>query len=139
MIDDSVAERPRRVVVGVDGSLGSMQALRRAVAEASVLAWTPPGGEGAYRSPPCPLLLDEWRAEHARRLKTTWNEALGGVPEDLTVHLLVIRGDAGRVLVELADRVDDLLVVGAGRRRPCDGSCVLPRSVTVSPAPAAAR
>ncbi|HET6503484.1 MAG TPA: universal stress protein [Amycolatopsis sp.] len=119
-----VDEGVRRVVVGVDGSLGSLQALRRAVTEArlrdrevwSVLAWSPPGGEAAYRRSPCPPLLREWRDEQLRRLRQAWDEALGGVPGDLDVSLWVVRGHPGRVLVEFAGHPDDLLLVGTGRR-----------------------
>lgn len=115
----------RRVIVGVDGSVGSLRALRRAVAEArlrdavvySVFAWVPPGGEGMNRRVPCPPSLTRaWRDDATQRLTTAWEEALGGVPSDLEVWLLAVRGRAGDVLVGLADRPDDLLVVGAGRR-----------------------
>lgn len=114
----------RRVVVGVDGSAGSLHALRYAVAEArtheaaicSVLAWTPPGGEGVDRRAPIGRLWRVWSDNAERRLRTAWNEALGGVPEDLRVTMLVMCGRAGRVLVAVADHDDDLLVVGAGAR-----------------------
>jgi len=54
----------RRIIVGVHGSLGSMQALRWAAEEARgrqvplvpVIAWVPPGGDLAERSHPSPLL-----------------------------------------------------------------------------------
>ena len=118
----------RRVVVGVDGSVGSLAALRRAVREArlrdapllSVLAWVPPGGNGTGgRRVPCPPeLLAEWRKDARRRLRAAWEQAVGGVPADLVGELLTLRGPAGAVLVDLAGQPDVLLVVGAGRPAP---------------------
>ena len=113
-----------RVVVGVDGSVGSVRALRRAVAEArardaallAVLAWTPPGGEDSARRFPCPRLEQHWQHQASRRLRAAWEDALGGVPPDLVVRSLTVRGPAGRALVWAADREDDLLVVGTGPR-----------------------
>src|SRR5256885_10839341 len=65
----------RRVVVGVDGSLGSLQALRYAADEArercvplvAVIAWVPPGGDAAERSRPSPYLRRVWREEARKR------------------------------------------------------------------------
>ncbi|MEY9875554.1 nucleotide-binding universal stress UspA family protein [Streptacidiphilus sp. MAP12-33] len=113
-----------RVVVGVSGTPTSLQALRAAAAEArrsrsqlvAVLAWTPPGGEISYRRAPCPPLLRIWEDEAAWRLRNSFDEALGGVPQDLPVELVSIRAEAGSALVHVADRADDLLVVGAGPR-----------------------
>ncbi|WP_051943094.1 universal stress protein [Streptacidiphilus rugosus] len=113
-----------RVVVGVSGTPTSLQALRVAVTEArkagsrlsAVLAWTPPGGELGYRRAPCPPLLRIWEDTAEWPLRNSFDEALGGVPTDLPVELVVIRGDAAESLVELADGADDLLVVGAGAR-----------------------
>lgn len=120
----AVAENQGRVVVGVSGSLGSLAALRRAAAEArssgrvllAVLAWTPPGGETGYRRAPCPQLAKVWEDGAVQTLCTAFEEGLGGRPSDLRLQPLVVRAEAGRVLCELADRPDDLLVVGAGRR-----------------------
>lgn len=117
----------RRVVVGVDGSVGSIAALRRAVSEArsreatlvSVFAWAPPGGNGVGRRAPCPPeLLAIWRRGARERLRDTWQQALGGVPDDLPVQEFMPRGQAGPVLVDVAGRAGDLLVVGAGRPGP---------------------
>jgi nucleotide-binding universal stress UspA family protein len=121
---DSVADARRRVIVGVHGSTGSLQALRRAVVEArlrdaavwSVIAWQPPGGEGNPRGMPCPpSLVRIWQDEAARRLTTSWHEALGGVPADITAHLVAVRGKPGEALLSVADAEEDLIVVGAGR------------------------
>lgn len=113
-----------RVVVGVSGSLGSLTALHRAAAEArrtgavllAVLAWEPPGGEFAYRRSPCPPLLREWQDRARRQLVEAVDAAFGGLPERLPMRALVVRGPAGWALTQVADRPDDLLVVGAGRR-----------------------
>ena len=59
----------RRIVVGVHGSLGSLQALRRAADEAReqqvplvpVIAWVPPGGDMSERSHPSPYLRQAWQ------------------------------------------------------------------------------
>jgi nucleotide-binding universal stress UspA family protein len=113
----------RRVIVGVTGSIGNLQALRTAAAEArrreaalvAVHAWVPPGGELAERRFSVPELRQVWQDAAWRRLCDAFDAALGGLPSDLPMELVVMRGDAGRILV-LASREDDLLVVGAGRR-----------------------
>ncbi|MGD0704253.1 MAG: universal stress protein [Trebonia sp.] len=114
----------RRVVVGVHGSLGSLQALRAAADEARarqavlvpVIAWTPPGGDFAERSHPSPYLRRIWREAARQRLADAFEAALGGVPDDLPVQARVERGEAGPVLTDVADHRDDLLVIGTGRR-----------------------
>ena len=114
----------RRVIVGVDGSAGSLRALRRGVAEARlrtarlvvVLAWSAPGGEDLARRFPCGGLEKPWQAAAARRLRGAWDSAVGGIPADLVVRSLTVRGPAEQVLVRLADREDDLLIIGAGGR-----------------------
>lgn len=108
-----------RVVVGVHGTPGSLQALRFAVGHARafgatlipVIAWEPPGGESAGRRYP-PFLTEEWAEAAEQRLLTAFDEALGGAPQDLEVEPRVVRGRAGRVLVALADRDNDLLILG---------------------------
>ncbi|WUR95375.1 universal stress protein [Streptomyces sp. NBC_01262] len=114
----------RRIVVGVSGSLGSLAALHRAVDQArqsgaevlAVLAWEPVGGEFAYRRAPLPPLLAEGRRLAAEPLVTALDTALGWGWSEHRLDARIIRGAPGRVLVETADREDDLLVVGAGRR-----------------------
>ncbi|MGK4578947.1 universal stress protein [Kitasatospora sp. HPMI-4] len=113
-----------RVIVGVSGSLNSMTALHRAVDEARarqavlvpVLAWTPVGGERNYRAHPCPPLMRAWEAAAGARLERAFEEAFGGFPVGVRVEPLVIRGEAGPALVEIADRPGDLLVISTGRR-----------------------
>jgi nucleotide-binding universal stress UspA family protein len=116
----------RRIVVGVSGSPGSLQALRHAAALARahdaplvpVLAWTPPGGDLADRSHPSPYLRQVWRDAAWERLCEAFDLALGGVPADICCEPDVVRGDPGDVLVDVAYQPDDVLVIGAGRRGP---------------------
>jgi nucleotide-binding universal stress UspA family protein len=113
-----------RVVVGVDGTPGSLEALRFAVGQARlleatlipVLAWIPPGGEVAARRVPAPAYTQMLRKDAEQRLLRAFDEGLGGLPQDLQSEPWVIRGGAGPALVETANRGNDLLVVGAGRR-----------------------
>jgi len=114
----------RRIVVGVHGSLGSLQALRYAADEARarevplvpVIAWVPPGGDAGERGHPSPYLRRVWREAARNRLQAAFDEGLGGVPGDLCVEAHVERGETGPVLVDVADRPGDLLVIGTGRR-----------------------
>ncbi|MDF3287975.1 universal stress protein [Streptomyces silvisoli] len=114
----------KRVFVGVSGSTASSAALRRAVVEARrtnallvpVLAWTPPGGETAYRKHPVPALMREWQEAARKRLDTAFEESYGGYPSDLEILPMPVRFAPGPALVQLADDPDDLLVVGTGRR-----------------------
>jgi len=114
----------RRVIVGVTGSVGNLEALRSAAAEArrreaalvAVHAWVPPGGDLAERRWSVPELRQVWHDAAWRRLWDAFDGALGGLPADLPMEPVVVRGDAGRLLVRTASREDDLLVVGAGRR-----------------------
>ncbi|MDH6108558.1 nucleotide-binding universal stress UspA family protein [Kitasatospora sp. MAP12-15] len=119
-----MAEDTTRVVVGVSGSKGSAAVLRSALEEAArrdavlvpVLAWTPVGGEPAYRAHPCPPLAKIWAQAATDRLDAVLTEALGGRPAGVRIEPIVVRGEAGHVLAGVADGPDDLLMVGAGRR-----------------------
>ena len=114
----------RRVIVGVTGSVGNLEALRCAAAEArrreaalvAVHAWVPPGGDLAERRWSVPELRQVWQDAAWRRLWDAFDAALGGLPAELPMEPVVMRGDAGRILVRAASQEDDLLVVGAGRR-----------------------
>lgn len=113
----------RRVIVGASGSPGSLRALRHAedLARHSdatlipVLAWVPPGGDLAARQP-CPAMVRIWHEAAWQRLWNALEAAWGAVPADLSVQPVAQRGQPGPVLVGMAARPDDLLVVGAGRR-----------------------
>lgn len=114
-----------RIVVGVHGSLGSLQALRYAADEARdrgaplapVIAWIPPGGDMAERRSPSPYLRRVWRDAAQERLDTAFDDGLGGLPADLRVEPMVVRGDTGPVLAAVC-AAEDLLVIGPRRRSP---------------------
>ncbi|MED7947333.1 universal stress protein [Streptomyces sp. BE303] len=113
-----------RIVVGLSGSLGSLAALHRAVAEArrldaevlAVHCWTPVGGEFGYRRSPCPPLLTACRDAAAARLREALDQAFGGTPAGVRLRGVAVRGETGQALVRCADRPGDLLVLGAGSR-----------------------
>lgn len=112
-----------RVVVGVHGTPGSLQALRFAVGHAQafgailvpIIAWEPPGGDSAGRRYP-PFITESWADAAEQRLLNAFDEGLGGLPADLPVQPMVVRGHAGEVLVAAAGWDDDLLIVGMSRR-----------------------
>src|ERR1039457_3897307 len=114
-----------RVIVGVHGSLGSLQALRYAADEAwrrdvpllPVTAWVPPGGDLAERRHASPYLRKLWWDDAVKRQRAAFEAGLGGLfPAGLRVGAPVARGETGPVLVDTADQPDDLLIVGTGRR-----------------------
>ncbi|MEU5104918.1 MULTISPECIES: universal stress protein [unclassified Streptomyces] len=124
-MSESDAPWPARVVVGVSGSLGSHTALCRAAREARrrnaelwpVLAWEPPGGElGARRTAAASPCTVDWQRLARERLLAALDDVFGAAGPGVALHPLVARGAPGRALVEIADREDDVLVVGAGRR-----------------------
>ena len=112
---------PRRVVVGVSGSPGSLQALRVAVEQACaldatlmpVIVWEPPGGDSAARPYPH-YVTEEWADAAEARLLTAFEQGLGGLPTEAPTEPHVIRGRTARVLVAVADQPQDLLVIGIG-------------------------
>jgi hypothetical protein len=81
-----------------------------------VLTWVPPGGDRPDRLQPSGYLPQEWQEAARHRLRDALIAAWGHVPDDLLVQPLVARGEASRVLVDIASRPGDLLIVGAGRR-----------------------
>jgi nucleotide-binding universal stress UspA family protein len=103
------------VVIGLADSVTGLHALRRGVTEArrrgvavyAVRAW-----QGAAAE------LSTLAMRLARQAFVT---ALGGIPPDLEVHILVVEQAVGRALVGFADREDDLLVVGDSQRRIYSG------------------
>ncbi|MEV8554192.1 universal stress protein [Streptomyces glaucescens] len=114
-----------RVVVGVSGSLGSRTALARAAAEARrrraelwpVLVWEPPGGElSARRTTAAAVLAEDWERLARERLRTALSDVFGSPDPGLPGRTLLARGAPGPALVRIADRDDDVLVVGAGGR-----------------------
>jgi nucleotide-binding universal stress UspA family protein len=113
-----------RVIAGVSGSAGSLRALRYAASLVRlrggvlmpVLAWIPPGGDLADRRCPSSYLRETWRAAAAEQLSEAMELAMGGIPDDILLRPVVVRGEAGRALVATANEATDLLVIGAGRR-----------------------
>ncbi|MFF4528633.1 universal stress protein [Streptomyces sp. NPDC001407] len=112
----------RRVVVGVDGSAGSVAALRRAAGEARrhraalrpVLVYSSP--EGDYTDmlwPPDPEMARELAHKAHDDLMGACERA-GGLPDDVPCEPVVARGQVGPLLVEAATGDGDLLVVGSG-------------------------
>lgn len=120
----TVVSGVRRVVVGVSGSPGSLPALRYAEQGArrdealliAVHAWIPPGGEMAERRCPSVHLRKVWQDAAWMRLHEALSAAWGCVPADLDLRCVVVRGETGASLVDIASSADDLLVIGAGRR-----------------------
>jgi nucleotide-binding universal stress UspA family protein len=112
------------VIAGTGGSPGSLVALRYAefLARAHgavllpVLAWEPPGGDRAAQVQPAGGLIGVWREMACQRLGDALAAVWGEVPSDPRVRPHVERGPAGWVLVNIAGRPGDVLVVGAGRR-----------------------
>ncbi|MFJ6852285.1 universal stress protein [Streptomyces sp. NPDC091271] len=115
----------RRVVVGVSHAQSNLAPLRRAAAEArsggcelwAVLAWEPPGGGPGHGGLSGPPQSAEFRRSAGEQLLDALDAAFGSAGPDVPVRPLTVRGPAGRVLVEVAARDDDLLVVGRGPRR----------------------
>ena len=115
----------RRVVVGVHGSPGSLQALRYAADEARrrnvplvpVIVWLPSASmAGRRHAVPYLQLRTTWREHAWRQLRTAFEEGLGGIPADLQVEPRIEDGDTAPVLVAIASRPGDLLIIGTGRR-----------------------
>lgn len=114
-----------RVIAGTSGSPGSLRALRYAeimarahdAALIPVIAWAPPEGDrAAPRFHTSGGLRQVWQDMACRRLRDALIAVWGEVPDNPMVKPHVERGPAGWVLVNLACRPGDLLVVGAGRR-----------------------
>jgi nucleotide-binding universal stress UspA family protein len=113
-----------RVIVGTSGSPGSLQALRygERLARAHdavlipVLAWDLPGGNYAERVQPSGELRLVWRNLACHQLRDALLAVWGEAPNDPLLQPHIERGRPGWVLVNLACRPGDVLVVGAGRR-----------------------
>lgn len=118
-----MSETVERVVVGVDGSAGSVAALRLGAREAArhgavlcpVLAWSPPGGEAADAVNPAPAdVRAHWERAADTALRRSCEAALGQDPDGTRVRPRTVRADAGPALVALSRHDRDLLVMGAG-------------------------
>ncbi|WP_369382822.1 universal stress protein [Streptomyces sp. cg36] len=118
-----MSARVQRVIVGVDGSQGSLAALRQAAREAArhgaelcpVMAWSPPGGEARYAvHPAAPHQHRQWEQDARRRLSAACDTALGDIDAEVRVSSRVVRAGAGPTLVACSSRDTDMLVVGVG-------------------------
>jgi len=115
-----------RLIVGTSGSPGSLHALRygEVLARAHdavlipVIAWELPGGDRTHRIASSRELGQACRDLACQQLRDALMAVWGEVPDEPRVQPHVERGPAGWVLVNLACRPDDVLVVGAGRRGP---------------------
>lgn len=101
-----------RVVVGVSGSPESLHALRHAVElarqyEALLIAVN--AQQTGDRPGP------RWQQAAALILRDSFEEGLGGLPRDLECALLAAPGDPGPALLNVADRPNDILVIGAAQ------------------------
>ena len=77
----------------------------------------------AERRAPNPALRKIWQDAAWQRLRESIDAAWGGPPDDIAMWSAVVRGNTGQVLVSLASRPDDVIVVGAGRRGPLARIC----------------
>jgi nucleotide-binding universal stress UspA family protein len=113
-----------RVVAGTSGSPGSLAALRYAEWLASshyatllpVLAWEPPCNDGGGTLQPAGYLYREWHDMARQRMRAALFAVWGREPVDPRTQPQVEQGPAGQVLVGVACRPGDVLVIGAGRR-----------------------
>lgn len=114
------SSRPGRIVVGIGRSLGGYQALRFAVAEArrretTILAvrtfLSAHGAQGV-------LSADHMATAAVDHVKLAFTEALGGIPWDVGIEILAQEGTPAHMLVSIACRESDMLVIGGcGVRR----------------------
>ena len=116
----------RRIVVGVHGSLGSLQALRWAADEAQerqvplvpVIAWVPPGGDMAERSHPSPTCDGCGRRRPASGWPTRSTRASAASPTTCGCRRGWSAATPGRCSSTSPGKPGDLLVIGTGRRNP---------------------
>lgn len=111
------------VVVGVDGSAESVEALRLAAAYAgptgatinAVLSWHYPAAAGVVQPGSAPkLFADDVRASMQEALDNALSDVFGTTTPP-SVHAKVVYGHPAVVLVEESENAD-LLVVGNGGR-----------------------
>jgi nucleotide-binding universal stress UspA family protein len=107
-----------RVVVGLSGSLAGYEALRYALERARVGGMRMIAVRTYKRSS---RAAAQWntaiKAEAAAEAMRIFDEAVGGVPKDVVLNVLVKAGPVGSALTETAQQRGDVLVIGASRRR----------------------
>ena len=123
--------RPGRIVVGVDGSLGSLEALRQAVhcARAAghplelevVRVWRPT--VCSYTRADFSITNPDVARYQRQCLHESLTRALGGRPDDIEIHTHVRawEGNSGKILTWFADGDDDLLIIGSSRNKRFSG------------------
>jgi nucleotide-binding universal stress UspA family protein len=109
-----------RVVVGISGSPENLHALRHAVElarhyDATLIAVNAQGVRTHMRR----LRRQSVPWQHAASIviRTAFDDGLGGLPRDVDCVLLAAPRLPGPALVEVADRVNDVLVLGCAQRR----------------------
>jgi nucleotide-binding universal stress UspA family protein len=111
------AQTTRRVIVGVNDTLAGYQAVRYAVAQARERG-VPLVAARAFRcSGPTAPWRDALVEANTEYVKRVFAVALGGFPADVRADIAVRDDDVVKALVKIADRGDDLLVIGGTERR----------------------
>jgi nucleotide-binding universal stress UspA family protein len=115
-----------RVVVGVSGSPENLQALRHAVElarhyDATLIAVNAQPVPGPRRGPGLrPRVRRDrdpvWQRAAALVVRAAFDDALGGLPPDVECVLLAAPGEPGPALVAVAERANDVLVLGSAHR-----------------------
>jgi nucleotide-binding universal stress UspA family protein len=111
-----------RVIVGVDESPAGIRALRYGLEEArrrgstliAARVWSfpvtwPSGGMEQFSG-------DDMSTQASETVQRAFAAAVGAPPRDVSVEVVFVYGAPGPELVRLADRDDDLLVVGSRQR-----------------------
>jgi nucleotide-binding universal stress UspA family protein len=115
-VADSHHADPPRLVVGVDGSSGSIRALRFALAEARlrhgelevVCAWRAPS---AYGGPVVVPADFDFNGEALGVVHRALEEASDGADPGVAVTIRTVQGPAAQILIDVSSGAD-LLVVG---------------------------
>jgi nucleotide-binding universal stress UspA family protein len=110
-----------RVVVGVDGTLSGLRALRWAVTEArvrqvplhAVRVWN---GVPRYTYPDPDGQREAETQAASQLVARAFAETLGGLPADIRIETVLIPGSPGPALQAYASQGEGLLVLGAAHR-----------------------
>ena len=109
-----------RVVVGVDGSASSREALRWTLRQAeltgasvdAVMVWEYPAPVGGWGMAPMGMIDNsDFGSIAAKALQDAVEQAVGGAGSDVPIRRLVLEGNPARVLIDVSQDAD-LLVVG---------------------------
>jgi nucleotide-binding universal stress UspA family protein len=118
--------RQRRVIVGVEVSVAGLAALRVAATraergEAELIAVRVLPVTSTTHPAVLAGLRQDLSATAYDLVAQAFAQALGGPPRGVATRAVLLDGPVGPALVGLADRADDLLVLGARRRRRAFG------------------